>query len=202
MRRNQVSESLQQYDAFRELWRKRGSLARAAAKYAQATGDHGFALQEMLREHYEWPLPGLWDALRVAPRGNDDFELAVRDALTAQRLQFLAGRRRPFQTLARLQQEVLEQIRTPRLGIPQDPAATMVSEAVYKHLVLLARMLVEQGAMREALHRLGADREADDMVVTSLRRASDIVLNELDLRLEGGMLLEDALVAEMLIESL
>ena len=83
-----------------------------------------------------------------------------------------------------------------------DPAGALVAEASYKHLVLIARMLVEQNAMREALHRLGADSEADDMIVTSLRRASDIVLNELDVRLEGGMLLQDALEVEMLIESL
>ena len=202
MHPHKVSDSLQQYDTFRELWRKRGSLARAAAKFAQGTRDYSFALQEMLREHYEWPVPGLWDALRVNPNGGDEAELAIREALADQRLQYLTGRKRPFNALVRLQTDALERIRAPRLGLPQEVAAGAIGEACYKHLVLLTRMLVEQSAMREALHRLGADREADDMLVTSLRRASDIALTELDLKLESGMLLEDALAVELVIEDL
>jgi hypothetical protein len=197
-----VSNSLQQYDAFRELWRKRGSLARAAAKYAQSTGDHVFAVQEMLREHHEWPIPGLWDSLKTEPSDEVTVQQSVRDALAEQRVAFRRGRNNPYTTLAQLQTEALAWMRGPRLGLPSEMATAAVAEACYKNVVLTARMLIEQQAMREALHSFGIHRSADDVMVTTMRRASDLVLSDLDSKLETGMLLEDGLAAEILIESL
>ena len=197
-----VSNSLQQYDTFRELWRKRGSLARAAAKYAQGTGDHVFSVQEMLREHHEWPIPGLWDALKTEQQDEVTVNQAIRDALAEQRITFRRGRQASFTTLARLQNEALGWMREPRLGLPSEILSAAVAEACYKNVVLTARMLVEQAAMREALHAFGIHRSADDIMVTTMRRASDLVLSDLDTKLETGMLLEDAMAAEILIESL
>jgi hypothetical protein len=197
-----VSNSLQQYDTFRELWRKRGSLARAAAKYAQGTGDHVFAVQEMLREHHEWPIPGLWDSLKAEQQDEVTIHQAIRDALAEQRVNFRRGRNSPFTTLAKLQNEALAWMREPRLGLPSENCTAAVAEACYKNVVLTARMLVEQQAMREALHSFGIHRSADDVMVTTMRRSSDIVLGDLDAKLETGMLLEDALAPEIVIESL
>lgn len=197
-----VSNSLQQYDTFRELWRKRGSLARAAAKYAQGTGDHVFAVQEMLREHHEWPIPGLWDALKTEPRDDVTVHQAIRDALSEQRVAFRRGRNAPFTTLARLQNEALGWMKEPRLGLPSEAVTSAVAEACYKNVVLTARMLVEQQAMREALHNYGIHRSADEIMVTTMRRASDLVLADLDGKLETGILLEDAVAPDILIESL
>lgn len=197
-----VSNSLQQYDTFRELWRKRGSLARAAAKYAQGTGDHVFAVQEMLREHHEWPIPGLWDSLKTEQRDDVSVHQAIRDSLAEQRVNFRRGRTQPFTTLARLQGEALAWMREPRIGLPSEATTAAVAEACYKNVVLTARMLMEQHAMREALHAFGIHRSADDIMVTTMRRASDLVLGDLDAKLEAGMLLDDALASELLIESL
>jgi hypothetical protein len=197
-----VSNSLQQYDTFRELWRKRGSLARAAAKYSQGTGDHVFAVQEMLREHHEWPIPGLWDSLKTEQPDDVALLQAVRDALAEQRVNFRRGRAYPFTTLARIQNEAVALMREPRLGLPSEATNAAVAEACYKNAVLAARMLVEQHAMREALHSFGVHRSADDVMVTTMRRASDLVLGDLDSRLEMGMPLEEALAPEILIESL
>lgn len=197
-----VSNSLQQYDTFRELWRKRGSLARAAAKYAQGSGDHVFAVQEMLREHHEWPIPGLWDALKTEKRDDVTVQQAIRDSLAEQRVGFRRGRSRPCTTLAQLQGEALTCMREPRIGLPSEVCTAAVAEACFKNMVLTARMLIEQHAMREALHSFGIHRSADDVMVTTMRRASDLVLGDLDAKLETGMLLEDALAAEILIESL
>lgn len=197
-----VSNSLQQYDTFRELWRKRGSLARAAAKYSQGTGDHVFAVQEMLREHHEWPIPGLWDSLKAEPRDDVTVQHAIREALGEQRVAFRRGRNHPLSTLTQLQNEVLAWMREPKLGLPSEASTAAIAEACYKNLVLTARMLVEQVAMREALHAFGLHRAADEIMVTTMRRASDLVLSDLDAKLESGMLLEDALAPDLLIESL
>lgn len=197
-----VSNSLQQYDTFRELWRKRGSLARAAAKYSQGTGDHVFAVQEMLREHHEWPIPGLWDSLKSEPRDDASVHQAIRESLGEQRVAFRRGRSQPLTTIAKQQSEVLAWMREPKLGLPSEASTAAVAEACYKNLVLTARMLVEQQAMREALHAFGIHRAADEIMVTTMRRASDLVLSELDSKLETGMLLEDAVAADILIESL
>lgn len=197
-----VSNSLQQYDTFRELWRKRGSLARAAAKYSQGTGDHVFAVQEMLREHHEWPIPGLWDSLKAEPRDDTTVQQAIREALGEQRVMFRRGRNRPLSSLAQQQNEVLAWMREPKIGLPSEASTGAVAEACYKNLVLTARMLVEQLAMREALHAFGIHRAADEIMVTTMRRASDLVLSDLDAKLETGMLLEDALAPDLLIESL
>ncbi len=197
-----VSNSLQQYDTFRDLWRRRGSLGRAAAKYAQGTGDHAFAIQEMLRVHHEWPIPGLWEALRGEDREEPEVQQAIREALGEQRQDYLRGRRTPFTTLATLQRDVIGWLRRPELGLPGENLEVVVTEACYKNLVLAGRMLLEQAAMRECLYDLGSDREADEAMVTLLRRASDRALFDLDSRLEGGVLLEEAFAVEMLLESL
>lgn len=197
-----VSNSLQQYDTFRELWRRRGSLGRAAAKYAQGTGDYAFAVQEMLRVHHEWPIPGLWEALRGAESDEPEAQQAIREVLAEQRQDYLRGRRSPFATLAALQRDVIGWLRRPELGLPGEELEVVVTEACYKNLVLAGRMLLEQSAMRECLYQLGSDRTADEAMVTLLRRASDRVLFDLDSRLEGGVLLEEAFAVEILLESL
>jgi hypothetical protein len=93
-------------------------------------------------------------------------------------------------------------MREPRLGLPSEVCTAAVAEACYKNVVLTARMLVEQQAMREALHAFGVHRSADDIMVSTMRRSSDIVLGDLDSKLETGMLLEDALAPDIVIEGL
>lgn len=198
----EITHTLMQYDTFRELWRTRGSLARAAARFSRRTGDYGFAVHEMLREHHEWPIPGLWDVLREESEDSEGSMAAIRTELDHQRLEFLRRRGRPFSTIVELQEEALAALRLPRLGLPGEEHITPVAEACHKNLVLAARTLVEQAAMREALHRFGRERPADADMVSALRRASEAALLRFDAHLERGALLDEVLAVEVLLEAL
>jgi len=69
-------------------------------------------------------------------------------------------------------------------------------------LVLMARLLVEQGAMLEAAHDLGMDHPANRDACRALFRASLESLELFDRKLSAGMSLAEALAVEVLLESL
>ena len=68
-------------------------------------------------------------------------------------------------------------------------------------MVLMARVLMEQEAMREAAHELGDDHPADLTACRMLYWAAEEALEGFDRRLEAGLPLAEALAVEVLVES-
>ena len=76
-----------------------------------------------------------------------------------------------------------------------------MAEARCRDLALIARLLVEQEAMREAAHDLGDDHPADLTACRLLYWAAEESLEAFDKKLEAGQPLSEALAAEVLLES-
>ena len=76
-----------------------------------------------------------------------------------------------------------------------------MAEARCRDLALMARLLMEQEAMREAAHEMGDDHPADLTACRLLYWAAEEVLEAFDRRLDAGEPLAEALAVEILLES-
>jgi hypothetical protein len=195
-----VSDDMRQHRTFREMWTHEGSLARAANRYAEATGDCEFALREMMRDQLDRPIPGLCLALPLRLAEEPVLQQEIFEALAMQRDEIRRARGRVFGALAGLQQATLNGLA--RSG--REPAFSEVTraEACCKDLMLVARLLVEQAAIREAAHLLGRDQPLNIDACRALLKSSDSAMSEFDLKLEAGWPLQRILMVEILVESL
>lgn len=196
-----VPNDPQRHEYLRTLWAKEGALGRACWRYATMTGDTVFAVQEMVRNQLARPVPGLWNQVPL----NLAEQPALRDELTlaldAQRDEVRRAAGRRYTMLALLQQAALRDLtEAHRSGTPAFRELT-IAEARCRDLALMARVLVEQDAMREAAHELGDDHPADLTACRLLYWAAQEALDEFDARLEAGAPLAEALAIEVLLES-
>lgn len=196
-----VPDEQQRHEYLRTLWGREGSLGRACWRYATMTGDTIFAVQEMVRGQLARPVPGLWQQLPMQVAGYPGLQESIHAALLAQRDEIRRAHGRRFTMLALLQQAALRDLTVAQqLGTPAYRDLT-VSEARCRDLALIARVLVEQEAMREAAHDLGDDHPADLTACRLLYWASEEALESFDKKLEAGQPLSEALAPEVLLES-
>ena len=196
-----VPHDQQRHEYLRTLWGREGSLGRACWRYATMTGDTVFAVQEMVRGQLTRPIPGLWQQVPVAVAEHPGLAEVLHSALAAQREEIRRAVGRRYTMLALLQQAALRDLSVARqAGSPRHREA-VVGETRCRDLVLIARMLVEQEAMREAAHELGDDHPADLTACRMLYWAAEEALEAFDTRLQSGMALAEALAVEVLLES-
>jgi len=193
-----ISKEQQQHETFRDLWSREGTLARAARRYGALTNDYGFALREMLRGQLSRPIPGLWLTMPREIGEHPGLQEEIFESLADQRDELRNARGRIFTAIAALQRAALNEISRPGVGFRE----VTIAEARCKDLVLVARLLIEQAAMYEAVNALGSDHPADADACETLFRASERALTEFDGKLEDGMSLQEALAVEILLESL
>jgi hypothetical protein len=196
-----VPNDQQRHEYLRTLWGREGSLGRACWRYATMTGDTVFAVQEMVRGQLGRPVPGLWQQVPLEVAEYPALQEAVFSALAAQRDEVRRAQNRRFTMLALLQQAALRDLSTAQVqGSAANRDAT-VSEARCRDLMLIARLLIEQEAMREAAHELGDDHPADLTACRLLYWAAEEALETLDRKLSMGIQLAEALAVEVLLES-
>jgi len=196
-----VPNDQQRHEYLRTLWGREGSLGRACWRYATMTGDTVFAVQEMVRGQLGRPVPGLWQQVPLEVAEYPGLQETVFSALAAQRDEVRRAQNRRFTMLALLQQAALRDLSTAQAqGSVANREAT-VSEARCRDLMLIARLLSEQEAMREAAHELGDDHPADLTACRLLYWAAEEALETLDRKLAMGTQLAEALAVEVLLES-
>jgi hypothetical protein len=196
-----VPNDQQRHEYLRSLWGREGSLGRACWRYATMSGDTVFAVQEMVRGQLGRPVPGLWQQVPLEVAQYPGLQEAVFSSLAAQRDEVRRAQNRRFTMLALLQQAALRDL---NLAQRQGSAAfrdATVAEARCRDLVLIARLLIEQEAMREAAHELGDDHPADLTACRLLYWAAEEALEPFDRRLEIGVPFAEALAVEVLLES-
>lgn len=196
-----VPNDPQRHEYLRSLWSREGSLGRACWRYATMTGDTVFAVQEMVRGQLGRPVPGLWQHMPHDVVGQPGLQELIHSALTAQRDEVRRAQTRRFTMLALLQQAALRD-----LNLAQDKGhrglrEAAVAEARCRDLALMARLLVEQEAMREAAHEMGDDHPADLTACRLLYWAAEETLEAFDRKLDAGEPLAEALAVEILLES-
>jgi hypothetical protein len=196
-----VPNDQQRHEYLRTLWGREGSLGRACWRYATMTGDTVFAVQEMVRGQLGRPVPGLWQQVPLEVAEYPGLQESVFSALAAQRDEVRRAQNRRFTMLALLQQAALRDLSTAQAqgGVANREAT--VSEARCRDLMLIARLLIEQEAMREAAHELGDDHPADLTACRLLYWAAEEALETLDRKLAMGTQLAEALAVEVLLES-
>lgn len=192
----------QRTEYLRTLWIKEGSLGRACWRYATMTGDSVFAVQEMVRSQLSRPVPGLWNHIPLDVASHPGLQEEVMVALDVQRDEVRRAPGRKYTMLALLQQASLRDLTTAHQRGPNGYRDLTVAEARCRDLGLMARVLVEQEAMREAAYELGDEHPADLTACRLLYWAAQEALDDFDKRLEAGMPLAEALAIEVLLESL
>ncbi|HXG44475.1 MAG TPA: hypothetical protein VNJ71_06910 [Gemmatimonadales bacterium] len=190
------------HEYLRSLWAKEGGLGRACWVYATTTGDTVFAVQEMVRSQLRRPVPGLWQHLSSELGLHPGVREAVHAALDAQREEVRRAHGRRFTMLALLQQAALRDLTAAHQRGAAGYREVTVAETRCRDLALMARLLIEQEAMREAAHRLGEDHPANLAACRTLYWAAEEALEAFDLKLEAGQPLAEALAIEILLESL
>ncbi len=196
-----VPHDQQRHEYLRTLWGREGSLGRACWRYATMTGDTVFAVQEMVRGQLTRPIPGLWHQVPVEVAEHPGLAEVLHSALAAQREEVRRAATRRFTMLALLQQAALRDLSIARHAGAARYREAIVADTRCRDLVLIARMLVEQEAMREAAHELGDDHPADLTACRMLYWAAEEALEAFDQRLQSGMALAEALAVEVLLES-
>jgi hypothetical protein len=191
-----------QVEALRKLWSREGTLGGAAWRYAAMTQDYGFAVREMLREQLDEPIPGLWIQSPVGTDQHPSTSEAIFETLARQRMTVRNSRGRHFTILAQLQGCALEDLAHAQTETGLGERHVTFAELRCQDLVLMARLLVEQGAMLEAAHSLGMDHPANRDACRALFRASLDSLEMFDRKLSSGMSLAEALAVDILLESL
>lgn len=197
-----VPNEQQRHEYLRSLWSREGSLGRACWRYATMTGDTVFAVQEMVRGQLGRPVPGLWQQLPLDLAGHPGLQEAIHGSLTVQRDEVRRAHPRRFMMVALLQQAGLRDLTVARAKGAEGFREHAVAEARCRDLELIARLLVEQEAMREAAHELGDDHPADLTACRLLYWAAEETLEAFDRKLEAGEPLAEALAVEILLESL
>lgn len=192
----------QRAEYLRTLWIKEGSLGRACWRYATMTGDSVFAVQEMVRSQLSRPVPGLWNQIPLDVASHAGLQEEVLVALDVQRDEVRRSPVRRYTMLALLQQAALRDLTSAHQRGLSGFRELTIAEARCRDLGLMARVLVEQEAMREAAHELGDSHPADLTACRLLYWAAQEALDEFDKRLESGMPLAEALAVEVLLESL
>ncbi len=196
-----VPNDQQRHEYLRTLWAREGSLSRACWRYATMTGDTVFAVQEMVRGQLGRPVPGLWSQVPVEITEYPGLSEAVHSALTSQRDEVRRALGRRFTMLALLQQAALRDLTVAQQhGAPRYREA-IIAETRCRDLILMARLLIEQEAMREAAFELGDDHPADLTACRMLYWSAEEALEAFDRRLTSGMPLAEALAVEVLVES-
>ena len=196
-----VPNDQQRHEYLRTLWGKEGSLGRAAWRYATMTGDTVFAVQEMVRNQLARPIPGLWNQIPLNLAEQPALQEELTLALDAQREEVRRASGRRFTMLALLQQAALRDLTEGHKAGKAGFRELTIAEARCRDLTLMARVLVEQLAMREAAHELGDDHPADLTACRLLYWAAQEALDEFDKKLEAGAPLAEALAIEVLLES-
>ncbi|HXI20613.1 MAG TPA: hypothetical protein VNH46_05985 [Gemmatimonadales bacterium] len=191
----------QRHEYLRSLWGREGSLARACWRYATMTGDTVFAVQEMVRGQLGRPVPGLWRQIPLEAAEHPGLQETVAAALQGQREELRRAQVRRFTMLALLQQAALRDLSLAQTKGPGGYRETVLAEARCRDLTLMARLLVEQDAMREAALQLGDDHPADLTACRLLYWAAEEALEAFDRKLESGQVLAEALAVEILLES-
>lgn len=192
----------QSYETLLQLWAQEGSLGRAADRYATMTGDCEFAVQAMLADQLERPMPGLWLALPVSLTEDPKVQRQLIKEIGTQRRAIQQAKGRVFTTISDLYETAIRRV----VAVGDRPESSLtdllVAEACCGDLLLVARLLVEQQAMLEARHHFGDSRAPDRALVRALRYAGDAVLFELDPKLQSGVPLDEVLGPEIVLESL
>jgi hypothetical protein len=165
------------------------------------TGDTVFAVQEMVRGQLGRPVPGLWHQVPLEIAEHPGLQESMAAALTAQREEVRRAPGRRYTLLALLQQASLRDLTLSQRQGPEGYRGVTIAEARCRDLALMARVLIEQDAMREAAHELGDEHPADLTACRLLYWAAEEALEGLDRRLEAGMPLAEALAVEVLVES-
>jgi hypothetical protein len=196
-----VPNDQQRHEYLRTLWGREGSLGRACWRYATMTGDTVFAVQEMVRGQLGRPVPGLWQQVPLEVAEHPGLQETLFSALAAQRDEVRRAQNRRFTMLALLQQAALRDLTTAQAQGSAGNREVTVSEARCRDLMLIARLLIEQEAMREAAHELGDDHPADLTACRLLYWAAEEALETLDRKLAMGTQLTEALAVEVLLES-
>lgn len=191
----------QRHEYLRTLWGREGSLGRACWRYATMTGDTVFAVQEMVRGQLGRPIPGLWQQVPLEVAQYAGLQETVYAALAAQRDEARRATGRRFTMLAILQQAALRDLQAAQQQGTAGYREVIIAQARCRDLALIARLLVEQEAMREAAHELGDDHPADLTACRLLYWAAEESLESLDRRLESGVPLAEVLAIEILLES-
>jgi hypothetical protein len=196
-----VPNDQQRHEYLRTLWGREGSLGRACWRYATMTGDTVFAVQEMVRGQLGRPVPGQWQQVPLEVAQYPGLQESIFSALTAQRDEVRRAQGRRFTMLALLQQAALRDLTSAQRQAQSGYRDAAVAEARCRDLTLIARLLMEQDAMREAAHELGDDHPADLTACRLLYWAAEEALESFDRKLELGAPLSEALAAEVLLES-
>lgn len=196
-----VPNDPQRHEYLRSLWSREGSLGRACWRYATMTGDTVFAVQEMVRGQLGRPVPGLWQHMPLDVVGHAGLQELIHGSLTAQRDEVRRAHSRRFTMLALLQQAALRDLSVAQGKGPSGYPEAAVAEARCRDLALMARLLIEQEAMREAAHEMGDDHPADLTACRLLYWAAEEVLEAFDRKLDAGEPLAEALAVEILLES-
>ena len=196
-----VPNDQQRHEYLRTLWGREGSLGRACWRYATMTGDTVFAVQEMVRGQLGRPVPGLWQQVPMEIAEYPGLQESLSAALSAHRDEVRRAHTRRFTMLALLQQAALRDLTVSQQQGASGYRDVSIAEARCRDLALMARLLVEQDAMREAAHDLGDDHPADLTACRMLYWAAEESLESFDRKLEAGMPLAEALAAEVLLES-
>ncbi|HXW97632.1 MAG TPA: hypothetical protein VEI47_08610, partial [Gemmatimonadales bacterium] len=156
-----VPNDQQRHEYLRTLWGREGSLGRACWRYATMTGDTVFAVQEMVRGQLSRPVPGLWQQVPLEVAQYPGLQEAVFGTLAAQRDEVRRAQGRRFTMVGLLQQAALRDLTVAERQGSAGYRDAVIAEARCRDLVLIARLLLEQEAMREAAHELGDDHPAD-----------------------------------------
>jgi hypothetical protein len=196
-----VPNDQQRHEYLRTLWGREGSLGRACWRYATMTGDTVFAVQEMVRSQLARPVPGLWQQVPLEIAEYPGLQESLYSALSAQRDEVRRAHTRRFTMLALLQQAALRDLAVGQQQGQPGYRDVSIAEARCRDLALMARLLIEQEAMREAAHDLGDDHPADLTACRMLYWAAEESLESFDRKLEAGQPLAEALAAEVLLES-
>jgi hypothetical protein len=196
-----IPNDQQRHDYLRTLWGREGSLGRACWRYATMTGDTVFAVQEMVRGQLGRPVPGLWPHIAPEVAEHPGLQEAVYAALAAQRDEVRRAPGRRHTLLALLQQASLRDLAMAQGRGEAGFRDAIIGESRCRDLALMARLLVEQDAMREAAHDLGDDHPADLTACRMLYWAAEEAVEAFDRRLADGQSLAEALAVEILLES-
>lgn len=196
-----VPNDQQRHEYLRTLWGREGSLGRACWRYATMTGDTVFAVQEMVRGQLSRPVPGLWQQVPLEVAQYPGLQEAVFGTLAAQRDEIRRAQGRRFTMVGLLQQAALRDLTVAERQGSAGYRDAVIAEARCRDLVLIARLLLEQEAMREAAHELGDDHPADLTACRLLYWAAEEVLETFDHKLNQGVPLAEALAVDVLLES-
>jgi hypothetical protein len=199
--RPSIPNEPERHEYLRRLWGKEGALGRACWRYATMTGDTVFAVQEMVRGQLSRPVPGLWRQMPLEVAAHPGLQESVHAALAAQRKEVRRAHGRRLTMLALLQQAALRDLAQAQARGPAGYRDITMAEARCRDLVLMARLLIEQEAMREAVHQLGDQHPADLVACRTLYWAAEEALEAFDRRLDAGEALAEAMAVEILLES-